>query len=82
MRVNLKVFITEKSYNSVCYWIVTKRRDHLTACGDASLAAKSCPTLMTPWTIARQAPLSVGFVRQEYWNGCRGLLQRIFSPWD
>ena len=23
----------------------------------------------TPWPIARQAPLSVGFSRQEYWNG-------------
>ena len=23
----------------------------------------------TPWTIARQAPLSMGFSRQEYWNG-------------
>ena len=23
----------------------------------------------TPWTIARQAPLSVGFPRQEYWRG-------------
>jgi len=23
---------------------------------------------MTPWTIARQAPLSVGFSRQEYWS--------------
>ena len=23
----------------------------------------------TPWTIARQAPLSVGFSRQEYWIG-------------
>ena len=23
----------------------------------------------TPWTVARQAPLSVGFSRQEYWNG-------------
>ena len=22
----------------------------------------------TPWTIARQAPLSMGFSRQEYWN--------------
>ena len=22
---------------------------------------------MTPWTIARQAPLSMGFPRQEYW---------------
>ena len=22
---------------------------------------------VTPWTVARQAPLSVGFPRQEYW---------------
>ena len=22
-----------------------------------------------PWTVARQAPLSVGFSRQEYWSG-------------
>ena len=24
---------------------------------------------VTPWTIARQAPLSMGFPRQEYWSG-------------
>ena len=24
---------------------------------------------MTPWTIARQAPLSMGFSRQGYWSG-------------
>ena len=24
---------------------------------------------MTPWTVARQAPLSMGFSRQEYWRG-------------
>ena len=24
---------------------------------------------MTPWTIAHQAPLSMGFPRQEYWSG-------------
>ena len=23
----------------------------------------------TPWTVAHQAPRSVGFSRQEYWNG-------------
>ena len=32
----------------------------------------------TAWTIACQAPLSVGFSRQEYWSGCSTLLQRIF----
>ena len=24
---------------------------------------------MTPWTVARQAPLSKGFPRKEYWSG-------------
>ena len=23
----------------------------------------------TPWTVAHQAPLSMGFPRQEYWKG-------------
>ena len=23
----------------------------------------------TPWTVAHQASLSMGFLRQEYWNG-------------
>ena len=26
-------------------------------------------SLETPWTVARQAPLSMGFSRQEYWTG-------------
>ena len=25
--------------------------------------------LVTPWTVAYQAPLSIGFPRQEYWSG-------------
>ena len=24
---------------------------------------------VTPWTLAHQAPLSMGFSRQEYWSG-------------
>ena len=36
------------------------------------LVAKSCPTLATPWTVARQAPLSMGLSRQEYWRGLPG----------
>ena len=27
------------------------------------------PTPVTPWTVAHQAPLSIGFSRQEYWSG-------------
>ena len=26
-------------------------------------------TFATPWTVALQAPLSVGFSRQQYWDG-------------
>ena len=37
--------------------------------GGGGLIAKSCPTLETPWTIAHQAPPSMGFSRQEYWKG-------------
>ena len=33
------------------------------------LVAKSRLTLVSPWTVARQAPLSMGFSRQEYWSG-------------
>ena len=35
----------------------------------SGVVAKSCLTLATPWTIARQAPLSMGFSMQEYWSG-------------
>ena len=38
-------------------------------CGDGGLVTKSCLTLVTPWTVACQAPLSVGFSRQECWSG-------------
>ena len=38
-------------------------------CGGDDLVTKSCPTLVTLWTIDYQGPLSMGFVRQEYWSG-------------
>ena len=42
-----------------------------------SLVAKSCPTLSNLWTVAHQAPLSMGFARQEYWSELP-----FPSPWD
>ena len=34
------------------------------------LSCFSCVQLFaTPWTVAHQAPLSMGFSRQEYWSG-------------
>ena len=32
----------------------------------------------TLWTVSRQAPLSMGFPRQEYWSGLPCFLQEIF----
>ena len=32
------------------------------------LVVQSCLTLGAPWTVAHQAPLSMGFSRQEYWS--------------
>ena len=37
---------------------------HIVAC------VLNCVSLfVTPWTVARQTPLSMGFLRQEYWSG-------------
>ena len=37
--------------------------------GGGGLVTKLCPTLVTPGTVVHQAPLSMGFSRQEYWSG-------------
>ena len=39
---------------------------------------QSCLILVTLWTAAHEAPLSMGFSRQEYCSGCHALLQGIF----
>ena len=37
--------------------------------GGGGLITKLWPTLATAWTVAHQAPLSVGCSRQGYWSG-------------
>ena len=37
--------------------------------GGGDLVTKLCPTLVTPWTVACQAPHPTEFSRQEYWSG-------------
>ena len=37
-------------------------------CYECMFVAQLCPTLC-PWTVACQAPLSMGLSRQEYWSG-------------
>ena len=41
----------------------------LSVFGGGGLVAKLCPTLCDPVDCSSQAPLSVGFSRQEYWSG-------------
>ena len=55
--------------------------------GGGGLVTKSCPTLATPRTVAHQAPLSVGFSRQEYWSeflfpSPRDLPDPGIKPWS
>ena len=55
-------------------FIVVRDTQKLCCC----LVAKSCLTLGTPQTVVtHQAPLSMGFSRQEYWSGLQFL-----SPGD
>ena len=48
---------------------------NVVACAVLCLVTQSCLTpvcvwlFATPWTVAYQAPLSMGFSRQEYWSG-------------
>ena len=65
----------------VCVCVCMHAQSHLTLCNsmdcrppcssirDGGLVTKSCPTLVTPWTVACQAPLSMGFSSQEHWSG-------------
>ena len=56
--------------NQTC-WVESKetkrRTNKSTSVGSGGgLAAKTCSTLETPWTLACQAPLSMGFPRQKW----------------
>ena len=53
--------------------------------GYACVCAKSLNPVrlfVTPWTVACQAPLSVGFSRQDTGVGCYSILQGIFPTRD
>ena len=54
--------------------------------GGDGLVAKSCLTLVTPWSVARQAPLSMGCSKQEYWSGLPfhspGLYRGVQPNWS
>ena len=47
---------------SVQFWNYSKVRKRASMLSHVRL-------FVTPWSVARQAPLSMGFPRQEYWSG-------------
>ena len=62
------LFLPIKVAGEVC----TKRVRYWTEyikCESESELTQLCPTLCDPWTVAHQAPPSMGFSRQEYWSG-------------
>ena len=56
-------------FKSTLKYILIDKCHQLIYTESESEVAKSCPILWTPWTVAYQAPLSMGFSRQAYWSG-------------
>ena len=53
----------------ICNWIQV-------CCSSLScVVAKLCDSLSIPWTVAHQAPQSMGFPRHKYWSGFHFFLQ-------
>ena len=66
-------------YSSLCYTVVPlftyfiRNSSSYCFCFCCYVVSNSA----TPWTVAHQVPLSMGFSRQEHWNGLP-----FPSPWD
>ena len=59
-------FFSEEGIQMVNKYI---KRCSLVICCCCCLVTQACLILVTPWTVACQDPLSMGFPRQEYWSG-------------
>ena len=57
--------LPKKPRAAILHLLASSPWEHVHVCPLAQL----CPTLCDPWTVARQALLSTGFSRQEYWSG-------------
>ena len=45
--------------------------------------SRSCVQFfVTPWTVALQAPLSMGFSKQEFWSGLPFPSPGMSQPWE
>ena len=56
--------------NSASYYVAAWMRGEFGGeCCDVLSHFSHVRLFATPWTVAHQAPLSMGFSRQEYWSG-------------
>ena len=58
-----------RSVDKICLTTLNKYPTFASLCHCCCLVAKTCLTLASPWTVAHQASLSMGFPRQEHWSG-------------
>ena len=68
-------------YSLINTWLTSPlepRHFFVRYCCCCCLATKLSDSFVTPWTVARQPLLSLGFPWQEYWSGLHFLLQGIF----
>ena len=78
--VDLYIFSLEIAYlgnQTIVRILLSNKNKEMNMCVSVCVCSVilSCPTLVTPWTVACQVPLPMGFPRQEYWSGCHFLLQ-------
>ena len=68
----MSIFLQKSCYHPVFHFEFREAesapQSH-TDSGGGGLVPKLCLTLATPWTVACQAPLPMGFSRQGYWSG-------------
>ena len=62
-------FLTNPTYFPHIQWANHHEGNDLDAARVKVLLFSPVWLFATPWTVARQAPLSMGFSKQEYWSG-------------
>ena len=65
----LSYYISFKYFSYECIYMYWQYWQSYAVCCCWFSVAKSCLTFLTPWAVARQAPLPTGFFKQEYWCG-------------
>ena len=70
MLIHLYVMIANDAIGTVLYhYSTTLLYIHYTVPISSVQSLGHVPLFATPWTVAYQAPPSVGFSRQDYWSG-------------